>query len=493
MPAPEQTSEKTVFISYAWEDDAFRARVKELVLWLRGKSIKMVADFDHAKRPPTQGWPMWMQHSIEDAQVVLVVCSPKYKERFEKRAEPDAGFGVTWEGAIITQDLYVAAQRNDKFYPIFPEPINFAHIPKALAPWNNSFSFPLKQDGILELLLDRFNEDSGELSVLLELPATQQSAADMPHSSLTLAMDCTHPSQKAMQALEASIADALSMPEAQHFRAMLCQLLQLPAQASVDDLTAKLDAQAQLEIQMLCLQRALQDSAKHQTIKANMEGEPHAVEKAVAALYMRAALLHANLAAIEAGCPYSSGLTLVPAHSEVLIAILAAAQHGEVQPLKLKMQAAPVNKVRAKLAGENFIDFADAPFYPLNAEADLTHALGMKIDKRYSHVLPPRSKADMDARQDEVRLAVLQQQWLNQKYFRGIVSDQADAWLQDDTKLCQLHSKLGLPFTRVVNNSQVNVVDFLGVSLATIDRLFLQFLEVLDDAKQPTRIKQEDA
>lgn len=325
----------------------------------------------------------------------------------------------------------------------------------------------------------------------LNSSATEGNAAESGNH--TSVVDCTHPSQKAMQALAATIADALSMPEAQHFRAKLCQLLQSPVAASVAELTAKLDALALLETQMLSLQKALQDTAKYQAIKPNIDGEPHAVEKAAAALYMRAALRRANLAAIEAGCPYSAGLTVVPAHSEVLIAILAAAQHGEVQPLNLKAQAAPVNKVRGKAAGENFIDFADAPFYPLKAEEDITHALGMKIDKRYNYDVPPQSNADLAARQDEVRLEILQQQVLNQKYFRGIVSDQADIFLQDEARLCELHRKLGLPFTRVVSNAQVNVVDFLGVSLATIDRLFLQFLEELDKAKQPNRNKLDDA
>jgi hypothetical protein len=39
-----------------------------------------------------------MQHSIEDADVVLIVCSERYKRLFEKREDPASagGFGVTW-------------------------------------------------------------------------------------------------------------------------------------------------------------------------------------------------------------------------------------------------------------------------------------------------------------------------------------------------------------------------------------------------------------
>lgn len=146
-------TEKNVFISYAWESDEFRENVKALVTWLRAQNVKVVADFDYANRPPSVGWPSWMQHSIEDATVVLVICSPKYRLRFEKRASADSGKGVTWEGAVITQDLYDAAQRNDKVYPIFLDPVNFDDVPKALQPWNNGHSFPSKQAGILALLM----------------------------------------------------------------------------------------------------------------------------------------------------------------------------------------------------------------------------------------------------------------------------------------------------------------------------------------------------
>ncbi len=142
----------TVFVSYAHESNAFRQQVKQLCDWLRSQGVAVVCDFDHAVRPPVNGWATWMQHGIEDAAVVLVVASPKYKARFEKRAPTDSGKGVAWEGAVITQDLYDAAQRNDKFYPVIPDGGSHGDVPKALTPWDNGHRFPSGQEGVLELI-----------------------------------------------------------------------------------------------------------------------------------------------------------------------------------------------------------------------------------------------------------------------------------------------------------------------------------------------------
>lgn len=149
MPAPLPPF---VFISYAWESDAFRAQVKALCDYLRANGVAVVVDFDHAIKPPDVGWPVWMQQSIEDAAVVLVVCSASYRARFEKRAPTTSGKGVAWEGAVITQDLYNAALRNDKFYPIFPDPFKFDFCPTMLEPWSNGHAFPSKQADVLALV-----------------------------------------------------------------------------------------------------------------------------------------------------------------------------------------------------------------------------------------------------------------------------------------------------------------------------------------------------
>lgn len=141
-----------VFISYAWESDAFRDQVRALRDWLMAQGITVVSDFDHAIVPPQIGLQLWMQHAVEDSAVVLAVCSPQYKLRFEKRAPPTDGKGVTWEAVFMMQSLYNRAMRNEQIYPIFPDPPNLADCPTVLEPWSNGHAFPSCQANILALV-----------------------------------------------------------------------------------------------------------------------------------------------------------------------------------------------------------------------------------------------------------------------------------------------------------------------------------------------------
>ena len=47
-----------------------------------------------------------------------MVCTEIYERRFKKREAPGKGLGATWEGAVITQELYESQGRNEKFIPV---------------------------------------------------------------------------------------------------------------------------------------------------------------------------------------------------------------------------------------------------------------------------------------------------------------------------------------------------------------------------------------
>jgi hypothetical protein len=142
----------TVFISYAHESPEFREKVRGLYIYLRANNVEVIADFDYEIVPPLKGWPAWMQHGIEDADVVIVVCSEKYKARYEKRAPASEGHGVTWEGAILTAGLYDSGMSNDRIYPILPDGMPHSAVPAALQAWDNGHRFPSQQAKILQLI-----------------------------------------------------------------------------------------------------------------------------------------------------------------------------------------------------------------------------------------------------------------------------------------------------------------------------------------------------
>lgn len=141
-----------VFISYAHEGD-MREKVKELADWLRERGVQPITDHLYENKPPEIGWPAWMQQSIEDSDLVLVVCTKRYKQIVEKRAAPKGGGrGVAWEGAIITDHLYQSHMLNKKFYPILPEGGDPEDIPRFLKNWWNNYVFPSDNDRILALI-----------------------------------------------------------------------------------------------------------------------------------------------------------------------------------------------------------------------------------------------------------------------------------------------------------------------------------------------------
>lgn len=113
---------KTVFISYAWEGTS-RAGVKMLADWLRAHDVNVLADDIFGEQPPPNGWRGWMTESIRKADIVLVVCTDRYRKLFEKEQDfaIKGGLGATWEGAIISQHLYNSGLYNTKFFPILPD------------------------------------------------------------------------------------------------------------------------------------------------------------------------------------------------------------------------------------------------------------------------------------------------------------------------------------------------------------------------------------
>lgn len=119
-----------VFISYSHDSDAHKERVLALSNRLRHEGID--CSLDRYESFPPEGWPRWMATQISSADSVLVVCTEPYLRRVQLQEEPGRGLGATWEGQLITQELYETGGRNTKFIPIVFGNVDVHNVPDFL-------------------------------------------------------------------------------------------------------------------------------------------------------------------------------------------------------------------------------------------------------------------------------------------------------------------------------------------------------------------------
>jgi len=100
----------SAFVSYSWDSDPHKEWVRSFAQRLRADGIDVTLDQWHLV--PGDQLPEFMERSIRDRDYVLIVCTPRYKERSDRRTG-----GVGYEGDIITGA--VLTNRNQrKFIPL---------------------------------------------------------------------------------------------------------------------------------------------------------------------------------------------------------------------------------------------------------------------------------------------------------------------------------------------------------------------------------------
>lgn len=104
MPNP------TAFISYSWDDDAHKAWVRELATRLRADGVDV--KLDQWETAPGDQLPAFMEQAIRENNYILIVCTPRYKARSERREG-----GVGYEGDIMTAEV-LTTRNHRKFIPI---------------------------------------------------------------------------------------------------------------------------------------------------------------------------------------------------------------------------------------------------------------------------------------------------------------------------------------------------------------------------------------
>ena len=105
-----QSQPPTAFISYSWDSDAHEAWVRNFAERLRKDGIN--AKLDKWETSIGDQLPEFMERSVRDNDFVIVICTPRYRERSDKREG-----GVGYEGTIMTAEI-MNRQNHRKFLPI---------------------------------------------------------------------------------------------------------------------------------------------------------------------------------------------------------------------------------------------------------------------------------------------------------------------------------------------------------------------------------------
>ena len=109
MAASSSPAPPRVFISYSWDGDAHKAWVAGLATRLRSDGVNVILDQWEVRLGDQL--PQFMETSVRESDYVVIICTPRYKER----ADPRRG-GVGYEEQVITAEVFYA-QNQRKFIP----------------------------------------------------------------------------------------------------------------------------------------------------------------------------------------------------------------------------------------------------------------------------------------------------------------------------------------------------------------------------------------
>jgi tetratricopeptide (TPR) repeat protein len=116
--AEEQPRTRRVFISYAHEPDSdtHSRAVRDLWVFLRSQGIDAHVDLVAAQQ--RQDWGLWMADQVREADHILVIASPAYRDRAQGQTGSQVGRGVQWEARLIRDAFYRDQQALQRFVPV---------------------------------------------------------------------------------------------------------------------------------------------------------------------------------------------------------------------------------------------------------------------------------------------------------------------------------------------------------------------------------------
>jgi formylglycine-generating enzyme required for sulfatase activity len=98
------------FVSYSWESETHKLWVQELAVRLRLDGVEVL--LDQWELAPGDQLALFMERAVRESDAVLVVCTPAYKAKSDRRSG-----GVGYEGDVMTAEVANGASRR-KFVPL---------------------------------------------------------------------------------------------------------------------------------------------------------------------------------------------------------------------------------------------------------------------------------------------------------------------------------------------------------------------------------------
>lgn len=125
-----------VFISYSHDNEAHRAQVIRFATVLRtelGIDAQLDAWYEHSRLD----WSQWAIQQLADADFVMAIASPAFRERVDGHGDPTVGRGARFEGSIL-RDLLTKDQRTwvRRILPVVLPGNVIADIPQVLSPYS---------------------------------------------------------------------------------------------------------------------------------------------------------------------------------------------------------------------------------------------------------------------------------------------------------------------------------------------------------------------
>ena len=123
MVNPPKPDVPRVFVSYSWDDEHHLKWVHDFAARLRADGIDAVIDLWRVVLGDQL--PHFMERAVRENDFVLIVCTPRYKERSDSRVG-----GVGYEGDIMTAEV-LSQGNHRKFIPV----LRVGHWASAMPSW----------------------------------------------------------------------------------------------------------------------------------------------------------------------------------------------------------------------------------------------------------------------------------------------------------------------------------------------------------------------